>query len=114
MECVFCKSSDVVCNGKRKRKVRVKQSYFCNSCGKQFVEPDGFERMRNSPRVIVRAIHMHEGGMSLSKIQNHLWQHDGVKVTRAVIASWIKKYSVFLKSSNVRSKTRYQRKNSFR
>jgi len=103
MQCIFCKSKCVVKNGKRRRNVRTKQSYFCNNCGKQFVEVDGFERMRHRPKVIVRAIHMHEDGMSLSKVQNHLWQYDNIKITRWTISQWTKKYSVFLKSHSSRS-----------
>ena len=102
LECIYCKSKDIVCNGKRKRKVRIKQNYFCNNCKKQFVEVDGFERMRFKPKIIVRAIHMHEDGLSLSKVQNHLWQYDKVKVSRDAISNWIRKYSVFLKSPNFR------------
>ena len=103
MQCIFCKSKEVVKNGKRRRNVRIKQSYFCNNCRRQFVEADGFERMRNRPKVIVRAIHMHEDGMSLSKVQNHLWQYDNIKITRWTISQWTKKYSVFLKYHSSRS-----------
>jgi len=99
MDCIFCKSKDIVKNGKRKRKVRIKQSYLCLNCNRQFIESDGFERMRHNPRTIVRAVHMHEDGMSLSKVQNHLWQHDNIKVTRWTISEWTKKYSLFLKSA---------------
>lgn len=113
-DCPKCGVSDVVKRGKRKNKSGVKQLYRCNGCRKVFVEPDGFERMRYNAKTIVRAFHMHADGLSLSKVQNHLWQHDGVKVTRSAIASWVKKYSIFLKSSNIRSKTGYKRKNSFR
>jgi transposase-like protein len=64
-KCVFCKSSSIVKNGVRKRKVRTKQGFLCLECKKQFVEPDGFERMRYKPKDIVRAIHMCNDGMSL-------------------------------------------------
>lgn len=80
-----------------------KQKYRCCKCQAWFVEDEGFKRMRHKPKTIVRALHMHEDGMSLSKVQNHLWQHDNVKVTRAAIAYWIKKYSIFLKSHKLRS-----------
>jgi transposase-like protein len=105
VNCIYCKSKDVVKNGSRQRNIIKKQSYFCNICKKQFVEPDGFERMRNTPEIISRAVHMHEDGFSLSKVQNHLWQHDGVKISRVAISLWIKKYAVFLKSAQQRSKT---------
>jgi len=97
-KCVFCKSLSIVKNGLRKRKVRTKQSFLCLKCGKQFVEPDGFERMRYKPKDIARAIHMHNDGMSLWDVKNHLWQHDGVKVSRETIRLWCEKYGVFLKS----------------
>ena len=105
MKCIFCKSDSIVKNGKRKRKVATKQSYLCTKCKKQFVEPDGFERMRHKPTIIARAVHQHIDGLSLSKVQNHLWQHDGVKVTRWTISKWTKKYSIFLKSSSHGSET---------
>ena len=104
MLCIFCKSKDIVRNGKRRRNVKTKQSYLCLNCKRQFVEVDGFERMRQKPEIIARAVHMHEDGMSLSKVQNHLWQHDKVKVTRWTISLWIKKYSVFLKSGSFKLK----------
>jgi len=97
--CPKCRALDIVKRGKRYNKTIVKQLYRCNDCRLTFVEPDGFERMRFNKEKIVRAIHMHEDGMSLSKVQNHLWQHDNVKVTRWTISEWTKKYSVFLKST---------------
>ena len=105
-KCVFCKSFLTVKNGLRKRKVRVKQSYFCLSCKKQFVEPDGFERMRYKPKDIARAVHMHNDGFSLFQVQYHLWQHDGVKVSRETIRLWCEKYGVFLKSDKKAEKTK--------
>ena len=112
LECPFCKSVKCVKRGKRRNKVVVKQRYICKVCCKQFVKRDGFERMRHKPETIVRAIHMHEDGLSLSKVQNHLWQHDGVKVTRWTIAKWEKKYSNFFKSAKFRSKASHKRKST--
>lgn len=97
-KCIFCKSSSIVRNGLRKRKVMIKQSFLCMSCKKQFVEPDGFERMQYKPEIIDRAIHLHNDGLSLFQVQNHLWQHDGVKVSRETIRLWCKKFGLFLKS----------------
>jgi transposase-like protein len=104
-KCVFCKSSSVVKNGLRKRKVRIKQSFLCLKCKRQFVEPDGFERMRYKPKDIVRAVHMCNDGMSLWDVKNHLWQHDGIKVSRSTISDWCKKYGVFLKSDKKTGET---------
>lgn len=104
--CPKCNAYDIVKRGKRYNQSGIKQLYFCNECATTFVEPDGFERMRFRKEKIVRAVHMHEDGMSLSKVQNHLWQHDNIKVTRWTISEWTKRYSIFLKSASSRAKAR--------
>ena len=105
-DCPNCHGSDIVKRGKRYNQSRVKQLYRCNDCKSIFVEPDGFARMRFHKEKIVRAIHMHEDGLSLSKVQNHLWQHDKVKVTRWTISVWVKKYSLFFKTNSSRVKAK--------
>ena len=97
MKCPKCKSNHISKRGKRYNKSGEKQLYLCNKCNRKFIEPDGFERMRNEPKIITRAIHMHNDGLSLFQIQNHLWQYDGVKVSREAIRLWEKKYGLFLK-----------------
>ena len=105
--CIFCHSSKVVCNGLRRRNVRTKQSFLCRSCNRQFVEPDGFERMRHTPEIIARAVHQHEDGLSLAKVKNHLHQHDDVNISRWTISMWKKKFGVFLKSTASRNAARH-------
>jgi hypothetical protein len=99
MKCLNCGSLDVSKKGFRKNKHGTKQKYQCFDCKKWFIEDDGFKKMRFEPDVIARAVHQHEDGFSLSKVQNHLWQHDGVKVTRWTISQWKKKYSLFFGSN---------------
>jgi hypothetical protein len=70
--------------------------------------------MRHKKEDIVRAIHLHDDGLSLSKVQNQLWQHDGVKVTRWAIALWHHKFGVFLKSVKRASHANHKRANSLR
>lgn len=106
-DCPNCHAFDIVKRGKRYNKSGIKQLYRCNKCRSVFVEPDGFERMRFKKEKIVRAIHMHEDGLSLSKVKTHLWQHDNVKVTRWTISEWTKKYSLFLKSDSSRTKANH-------
>jgi len=105
-KCPHCSSKILAKKGFRKNESGKKQKYQCCKCKRWFVEDDGFRRMRFKPKVVVRAVHMHEDGMSLSKVQNHLWQHDNVKVTRWTISEWTKKYSIFLKSTSSRVKTK--------
>lgn len=99
LNCPNCKSKDVRKRGVRYNSPGKKQKYQCFNCKKWFVIDDGFKRMRYEKEIIARAIHMHLDGFSLFKTQYHLWQHDGVKVTRRTISQWTKKYSDFLKSS---------------
>ena len=98
MKCSKCKSKDVVKRGKNHNKSGIKQIYLCKNCNNNFVEPDGFEGMRYKKEDIVRAIHLHNEGLSLFQVKDHLWQHDGIKVSRKTILLWTKKYSIFLKS----------------
>jgi len=98
MICPKCTSNDVVKRGKRYNQLVIKQRFLCNKCKSIFIKKDGFERMRHTKKDIARAVHLHNDGLSLFQIQNHLWQHDGVKVSRETIRLWIEKYSVFLKS----------------
>lgn len=93
-------------NGLRTRKVRTKQSFLCKSCNKQFVEPDGFERMRYMPENITRAAHIHNDGFSLFETQYHLRQHDDIRVSRETIRLWHKKYSLFFWLNSSKSKTK--------
>ncbi len=98
LKCSFCKSKDVRKRGFRKNAISKKQKYQCFDCKKWFVQDDGFKRMRFKKEIIVKAIHQHIDGFSLFKVQNHLWQHEGIKVSRKTILLWKRKYSIFLKS----------------
>ena len=97
MRCPKCKSSKIVKRGKRYNKSGTKQLFICNRCELTFMRQDGFERMRHNKKIIARAIHLHNEGLSLFQVKDHLWQHDGIKITRKTISDWHKKYSVFLK-----------------
>ena len=97
MRCPKCKSSKIVKRGKRYNKSGTKQLFICNKCELTFIKKDGFERMRYNKKIIARAIHLHNEGLSLFQVKDHLWQHDGIKITRKTISDWHKKYSVFLK-----------------
>lgn len=108
--CENCKSTDVAKQGFRYNKTGKKQKYHCNKCKGWFVIDGGFKKMRHKPKDIVRAVHQHTDGLSLFKTQTHLWQHDGIKVTRWTISQWTKKYSSFLKSSTLKRKAKAKRK----
>ena len=97
MKCPKCKNKNIIKRGKRYNKSGTKQLYFCNTCEFTFMKKDGFEKMRFKKEIIVKAVHQHNEGLSLFQVQDYLWQHEGVKVTRPAIGYWCKKYSIFLK-----------------
>lgn len=114
INCPECKSNKIIMRGFRYNKLSKKQKYQCTDCEHWFVEDDGFKRMRHKPAVIVRAIHMHNDGMSLFNVKNHLWQYDKVNISREAIRLWGNKYGIFLKSTKEKSKTKIKRKTAFR
>ena len=110
VSCPKCKSKEIIKRGFRYNRICKKQKYRCSKCGVWFVEDDGFKRMRHKPKIISRAIHMHNDGMSFADVKNHLWQYDGVKVSREAVRKWHKKYSLFLKSDTSPSRAKTKRK----
>ena len=99
IKCPHCRSSNLLKQGFRINDNGKKQKYQCLNCKKWFVENDGFKRMRFKQEIIVKAVHQHVDGFSLFKVQYHLWQYEGIKVSRKTILQWTKKYSIFLKSN---------------
>ena len=112
--CPECKSKNIWKRGFRKNKLGKKQKYHCKDCDSWFVENDGFKRMRFKKEIIVKAIHQHIDGFSLFKVQYHLWQHEGVKVSRKTILLWERKYSAFLKSNKPKSQASHKGQHSLR
>lgn len=103
MKCPKCKGKNIIKRGKRYNKSGTKQLYQCKDCEFTFMKKDGFEKMRHNKEDIVRAIHLHNEGLSFFQIKDHLWQHDGVKISRQGVGYWCRKYSIFLKSDKQRS-----------
>ena len=98
--CPKCKCPNIAKKGFRHNKSGKKQKFQCTKCKAWFVYDDGFKRMRKPKEAITRALHQINDGMSLSKVQNHLFQHDNIKVSRAGVLYWIKKYSQFIKKTS--------------
>jgi len=99
IRCPKCKSETIARKGFRHNQSGKKQKYQCTKkdCKTWFVYDDGFKRMRKPKEAIVRAIHQLNDGLSLSKVKNHLHQHDNVDISRAGILYWVKKYSDVIK-----------------
>lgn len=103
--CPKCKSNAVARKGFRHNQSGKKQKYQCTKkhCKTWFVYDDGFKRMRKPKEAIVRAIHQFNDGLSLSKVKNHLHQHDNVDISCPGILYWVKKYSDHIKKTSSRT-----------
>ena len=86
--CKFCKSHQVVKNGKRGEK----QLYKCKACGRQFIDNECFPNMRTNARAISVALEAYFDGLSLAKIVNLLRNVYRITVSRVAVWKWIQKY----------------------
>ncbi|MFQ6052592.1 MAG: transposase [Candidatus Hydrothermarchaeota archaeon] len=103
--CSKCKSNrEVVKYGFRKTEIGKKQTYFCKYCNYKFTPEDGFRRMRFAPEIITAALDLYYKGLSLRKIEDHLYQFHGVKVSNVAILKWIRKYAKLLKQGTEKLK----------
>ena len=96
MDCPYCGGEDIVKAGKRYNKYVEKQLYRCNSCRRRFVERDGFENMTYPKEIILKTLHLYAEGLSLSKIRDFIWQHEGYYLYDGVILYWVRKYAYLL------------------
>lgn len=92
-KCPRCGSNNITKDGKRKNKYVTKQGYECKDCSHRFIERDGFEGMTFPKEIICKALHLYAEGLSLSKIRDYIWQHEGYYLYDSVILYWVKKYA---------------------
>jgi transposase-like protein len=103
--CPICKSNaEVVKRGIRKNRSGNKQMYWCKKDERRFTPDDGFYKMRFSPEIITAALDLYYKGLSLRKIEDHLYQFHGVKVSNVAILKWIRKYAKLLKQGTKKLK----------
>ncbi|MEA2036848.1 MAG: hypothetical protein U9O94_05030, partial [Nanoarchaeota archaeon] len=62
--CPHCKSTNTKQHHTRKTKHGLTKVMRCLSCGKAFTPDHGFWKMKTPPHIVVKALHLHDGGMS--------------------------------------------------
>jgi transposase-like protein len=90
--CRFCSSEEVVRYGVRKNKSSFKQMFKCNLCNRRFTPDNGYLKMKTEPEIVVEAMDLWQKGLSLAKIQDHLYTHHNVKISKEGIRGWVNKY----------------------
>jgi len=73
-------------------------SYTNVTCKRRFVERDDFENMTYPKEIILKTLHLYAEGLSLSKIRDFIWQHEGYYLYDSFILYWVIKYAHLLKS----------------
>lgn len=91
--CHYCKSNEIVKDGKRYCKDRVKQVYKCNKCNRKFIEEKNFQKMKGGEKVTTLILDLYFKGISLRKISDHLNQFYDIEINAGNILRRIQKYS---------------------
>ncbi|MFC2068914.1 IS6 family transposase [Chloroflexota bacterium] len=89
IKCKYCHSKNIYRFGHYKRI----QRYFCNSCGRKFVNNDALPKMKTPVPIIADALNSYYGGMSLDNIVDNIAQQTGVRMTDAGIYNWIVRFT---------------------
>lgn len=96
-KCRCCASTNLVKAGFRCNKGKEVQRYLCKDCGHRFILNDGFEKMRNNPKIITLSLDLYFKGVSVRKIVDHIRQFHEVKISHMAIHKWIRKYVQLIK-----------------
>lgn len=95
--CPKCLSVHFKKDGKRYTKFGKVQRFRCLNCHYKFSYREGFDRMKQDPKVITLCMDLHFKGVSLRQISDHLKQFYGIKVWQSTIYYWIKRYVKLMK-----------------
>jgi transposase-like protein len=90
-KCIYCGSSNLTKDGKRKNKSGIIQIFECHDCHKYFTFNVGFEHMKHDPQAITSAMQLYFSGESLRNTMRSL-QLLGVQVSHQTVYNWIRKY----------------------
>ena len=104
IECIKCKSENIVKDGKRHNKKGLSQKYLCRECEYRFVVNTGFENSKKEPKLICASIDLYFKGVSLRKVADHVKQFYGVSISNVSVLRWVQRFgevvSPFVNSLN--------------
>lgn len=89
--CPYCQSDKLIKRGKRKNMNVAKQRYSCKACGKRFVL-DIAKRTKGDGKIVTLCLDLYFKGISLRKIQDHLYQFYGFEISHMTIQRWVRKF----------------------
>jgi len=87
--CAYCNSDKIVRNGKFKDK----QRFMCRSCNRTFVAERDFKKYKGNGKIISLVLDLYFKGVSLRKIQDHLFQFYNFEIDHSTIYRWIRRFN---------------------
>jgi len=91
--CPECKSDKLIKRGVRKNKNVQKQRYSCKECGKRFIL-DVASKTKGNGKIVTLCLDLYFKGISLRKIQDHIYQFYNFRISHMTIQRWIRKFMV--------------------
>lgn len=95
--CLSCGCKQLIKSGLRKNKYGDVQRYKCQSCGFRFTVNLGFQKMKNSPKIITLIMDLYVKGCSTRKIVQHLQDFYELKVDHSTIVRYVQRYTEVIK-----------------
>ena len=103
MNCIRCKSKNVIKKGKRKTSYKTKQIYYCKNCKKYFT-CKGFLNKKYPANVIIKALYYYNQGYSLEKTSKLVNLRFKVKTSKSSIQRWLVEFSDICSFKKIRKK----------
>lgn len=92
INCIYCKSNDIIKKGKLYNKKITKQIYFCKNCNKKFT----LSKLKHkiySPKIILQAISYYNLSNTLGQTSKLINKQFKIKVSKSTINNWLKEFS---------------------
>jgi transposase-like protein len=104
IKCLYCHSSNIKKEGKRKSKFQIIQKYSCKSCSKNFSDKK-LEHKTYPSKIILNAISYYNLGNSQIEVSKLINQRYKIKVPQRTISEWLKEYKTICTFSRLRKQS---------
>ena len=100
-QCPYCAGKDIIKRGKRKKKLEVRQRYYCNSCKRSFV-PQTVKGKQYPLKMILDGLCYYNTGYSLEESTRFLKEEYGVKIDDSTLSDWAKEFAPLCRFERLR------------
>jgi transposase-like protein len=94
--CPHCTSKNCVQHTTRKNKSGWKRVYRCLDCKRIHTPNNGFLKMKTPSHIVIKALSLHDKGLSYKEVVDYLWEQERHKTTKSVVHYWVRKYAKLL------------------